>query len=153
MDSTGNNEWGRNGPDAAARETSDTRDPFAALEDDGSDRTDAEERRPGRSRKRLIGAAIFFLVLIASGTGLWMMLGGGDKKVDLRVRDSASKTEQATRDPESVTAQAIAEVRGATAAPTPSPSASPAIGTTEKDGGTSTVIAQNKPVTITIEAT
>ncbi len=153
MDSTGNNEWGRNGPGVAARETSETRDPIAALEGDGNERTDAEERRPGRGRKRLIGAAIFFLMLIASGAGLWMMFGGGDKKVDLRVRDSINKTEQAARDPESVTAQAIAEVRGATAAPTPFPSASPAIGTTETAGGTRTIIAPTTPVTVPIEGT
>jgi hypothetical protein len=151
MDSIGNNEWGRNGPGVAARETNDTRDPFAALEDDGNDRTDAEERRPGRGRKRLIVAAIFFLMLIASGAGLWMMFGGGDKKVDLRVRDSINKTEQATHDPESVTAQAIAEVRGATAAPAPAPSASPAIGTTETAGGTRTIIVPTTPVTVPIE--
>src|SRR5262245_13995002 len=152
MDSTGNNEWRRNGPAGVKEiETGETRDPFGALEDDENDRTDAENGRPGRGRKRLIGAAIFFLVLIASGTGLWMMLGGGDKKVDLRVRDSANKTEQATRDPESVTAQAIAEVRGATAAPTPSPSASPAIGTTETAGGTRTIIVPTTPVTVPIE--
>jgi hypothetical protein len=151
MDSTGNNEWGRNGPSAAARETSETRDPLATLEDEENDRTDAEERRPGRGRKRLIGAAIFFLALIASGAGLWMMFGGGDKKVDLRVRDAIDKTEQAARDPESVTAQAIAEVRGATAAPTPSPSASPAIGTTETAGGTRTIIVPTTPVTVPIE--
>ena len=48
---------------------------------------------------------------------MWMMFGGGGKKIDLRVRDNTPKVEQAARDPESVTAQAIAEVRGATATP------------------------------------
>jgi len=80
-----------------------------------------------------------------------MMFSGGDKKVDLRVRDNINKTEQATHDPESVTAQAIAEVRGATAAPAPSPSASPAIGTTETAGGTRTIIVPTTPVTVPVE--
>src|SRR5262249_12027066 len=152
MDSTENKEWRRNGPAGVKEiETGETRDPFGALEDDENDRTDAENRRPGRGRKRLIGAAIFFLMLIASGVSLWMMFAGGDKKVDLRVRDSVNKTEQVTHDPESVTAQAIAEVRGATAAPAPVPSVSPAISTTETAGGTRTIIVPTTPVTIPIE--
>ncbi len=158
MNPTGNNNWLHNGPAGVAeREANETRDPFAApyatLEDDENDKADAEERRPGRGRKRLIGAAIFFLILIAAGAGLWMMFGGGGKKVDLRVRDNTNKTEQAARDPESVTAQAIAEVRGATATPAPAASASPAIGTTETAGETRTIVMPATPVTVPAEVT
>ena len=156
MNSTGNNDLRHNGPAGVAeREAGETRDPFAvpyaALDDDGNDTTGAEERRPERRRKRLIGAAIFFLMLIASGAGLWMMFSGGGKKIDLRVRDNTGKTEQAARDPESVTAQAIAEVRGASATPTPAASASPAIGTTEATGGPRTIVVPATPVTVPID--
>src|SRR5215831_20551690 len=124
MNSTENNAWRRDGPAGVAeREAGDTEDPFVApnatLENEEKDKADDEERRPGRKRKRLVGAAIFFLILIAAGTGLWMMFGGGAKKIEVRVRDNTNKTEQTARDPESVTAQAIAEVRGATATPAP----------------------------------
>src|SRR6266545_1532325 len=155
MNSTGNN-WRHNGPAGVAeRETGEARDPFVApyatFEDDENDKTDTEERRTGRKRKRLIGAAIFFLILIAAGTGLWMMFGGGGKKIDLRVRDNTPKAEQATRDPESVTAQAIAEVRGATTTPMSAASASPAIGKSEATGETRTIVVPATPVTVPIE--
>jgi len=58
---------------------------------------------------------------------------------------------QAARDPESVTAQSIAEVRGVTAAPAPAPSASPATGTSEAAGGTRTIIVPTTPITVPIE--
>jgi hypothetical protein len=156
MNSTGNNDWRQNGPAGVAeRETGDTQDPFAATyamtEDDEKDKTDAEEQRPGRKRRRLIGAAIFFLILIAAGAGMWMMLSGGGKKVDLRVRDNTGKTEQAARDPESVTAQAIAEVRAATATPAPVASASPTMGTSEAKGETRTIVVPTTPITVPIE--
>jgi hypothetical protein len=157
MNSTGNNDWRHNGPAGVAeRETGETRDPFvppyAILEDDENDKTDTKGRRPGRGRKRIIGAAIFFLILIAAGAGLWMMFGGG-KRVDLRVRDNTNKTDQAARDPESMTAQAIAEVRGATATPSPAASASPAVGATEAAGGTRTIVVPTTPVTVPTEIT
>jgi hypothetical protein len=156
MNSTGNNDWRQNGPAGVTeRETGDTQDPFAATyaitEDDEKDKTDAEEQRPGRKRKRLIGAAIFFLILIAAGAGMWMMLSGGGKKVDLRVRDNTGKTEQAARDPESVTAQAIAEVRGATATPAPAASDFPAMGTSEAKGEARTIVVPTTPITVPIE--
>ena len=140
MNSTGNNDWRHNGAvGVAERETGDTRGsfrrPLRGLDDEENDKTDAEERRPGRKRKRLVGAAIFFLVLIAAGAGLWMMFGGGARtKVNVPVRDNAQKTDQAARGGDDATAQAIAEVRSATASPTPAASASPAIGTTEATG-------------------
>ena len=157
MNSTGNNDWRQNGPAGVAeRETGDTQDPLAAaygaIEDDEKDKTDAEEQRPGRKRKRLIGAAIFFLILIAAGAGMWLMLSGGGKKVELRVRDNADKTEQAARDPENVTAQAIAEIRGVTATPAPAPSAPSATGTSEAKGETRTIVEPATPVTVPIES-
>src|SRR5262249_39258826 len=156
MNSTGNNAWRRNGPAGVAEpEAGDTENPFVAtnapLDGEEKDKTDDEERRPGRKRKRLIGAAIFFLILIAAGTGLWMMFGGGAKKIDVRVRANTDKTEQTTRDPESVTAQAIAEVRGATMTQASAASASPAKGTTEATEGTRTIVVPTTPVTVPID--
>jgi hypothetical protein len=156
MNSTGNNDWRQNDPAGVAeRETGDTQDPLAAaygaIDDDEKDKTEAGEQRPGSRRKRLIGAAIFFLILIAAGAGMWVMLSGGGKKVELRVRDNSDKTEQAARDPESVTAQAIAEVRGVTATPAPAASVPPAMGTSEAKGETRTIVEPATPVTVPIE--
>jgi hypothetical protein len=157
MNSTGNNEWRHNGPAGVAeRETGETQNSFAAPyadgEDDENNKADAEEQRHGRKRKRLIGAVIFFLILIAAGAGLWMMFGGGARtKVNVTVRDNAQRTDQAARGGDDATAQAIAEVRRATASPTPAPSASPAIGTTDAAGGTRTIGAPATPVTVPID--
>src|SRR5262249_32452329 len=140
MNSTGNNDWRRNGSvGVAEHEPGDTQDPFAAytpLEDDEQDKTGAEEQRPGRKRKRLIGAVIFFLILIAAVAGVWMMSRGGPRtKVDVPVRDNAQKPDQTARSGDDATAQAIAEVRSATASPTPTVMASPGIETTGTIGG------------------
>jgi hypothetical protein len=156
MNPTGNNEWRHNGPAVAERETDETQDsfvaPYASFEDDENNKADAEEQRHGRKRKRLVGAAIFFLILIAAGAGLWMMFGGGaGTKVNVPVRDNAHRTDQAARGGDDATAQAIAEVRRATASPTPAPSASPAIGTTDATGGTRTIVAPATPVTVPID--
>jgi hypothetical protein len=157
MNSTGNNDWPRNSSvGVAERETGETPDPFAApygaFDDEVNDKTDAEEQRPGAKRKRLIGAAIFMLVLIATGAGLWMMFSGGARtKVNVPVRDNAQRTDQAARGGDDATAQAIAEVRSATATPSPAASASPAPGTIEAIGGTRTIIVPTTPVTVPIE--
>jgi hypothetical protein len=82
---------------------------------------------------------------------MWMLLSGGGKKVELRVRDNTDKTEQAARDPENVTAQAIAEVRGVTATPAPAASVPPAMGTSEAKGETRTIVEPATPVTVPIE--
>jgi hypothetical protein len=82
---------------------------------------------------------------------MWMMLSGGGKKVELRVRDNTDKTEQAARDPESVTAQAIAEVRGVTTTPPPAASVPPAMGTSEAKGETRTIVEPATPVTVPME--
>ena len=81
-----------------------------------------------------------------------MMFGGGARtKVNVPVRDNAQRTDQAARGGDDATAQAIAEVRSATASPTPAASASPAIGTTEATGGTRTIVVPTTPVTVPIE--
>jgi hypothetical protein len=157
MNSTGSNAWRHNGPAGVAeRETGETQDsfvaPYAAFEDDENNKAGAEEQRHSRKRKRLVGAAIFFLILIAAGAGLWVTFGGGARtKVNVPVRDNAQRTDQAARGGDDATAQAIAEVRRATASPTPAPSASPAIGTTDAAGGTRTIVAPATPVTIPID--
>jgi hypothetical protein len=157
MNSTGNNDWRHNGPAGVAeRETGETQDsfvaPYAAFEDDENDKADAVEQGHSRKRKRLVGATIFFLILIAAGAGLWVTFGGGARtKVNVPVRDNAQRTDQAARGGDDATAQAIAEVRRATASPTPAPSASPAIGTTDAAGGTRTIVAPATPVTVPID--
>src|SRR5262247_486697 len=157
MSSTGNNDLRYNGPAGVAeRETDETQDPFAAtynnIEEDEKDKTDAEERRAGRKRKRIVGAAIFILILICAGAGLWMMFGGGARtKVNVPVRDNAQRTDQAARGGDDATAQAIAEVRGATASPTPAASASPMIGTIGATGEPRTIVVPTTPITVPIE--
>src|SRR5262245_45102071 len=157
MSSTGNNDLRYNGPAGVAeRETDETQDPFAAtyinIEEDEKDKTDAEERRAGRKRKRVVGAAIFILIVICAGAGLWMMFGGGARtRVNVPVRDNAQRIDQAARVGDDATAQAIAEVRSSTASPTPAVSASPAIGTTDPARGTRTIIVPATPVTVPID--
>jgi hypothetical protein len=157
MNSTGNNDRRHNGPvGVAERETGETQDsftaPYASFEDDENDKADAEEQRHSRKRKRLVGAAIFFLILVAAGAGLWMMFGGGARtKVNVPVRDNAQRTDHTASGGDDATAQAIAEVRRATASPTPAPSATPAIGTTDSAGGTRTIVAPATPVTVPID--
>src|SRR5262245_36474537 len=157
MNSTGNNDWRRNGSvGVAERETGQTQDPFVApygvFDDDDKDETDAEERRPGGKRKRLIGVAIFFLILIFAGAGLWMMFSDGARtRVNVPVRDNAQRIDQAARGGDDATAQAIAEVRGATATPSPAVSASPVPGRIEAPGGTRTIIVPTTPVTVPID--
>jgi hypothetical protein len=114
--------------------------------------TDQSGRRETSRSKRIAGAAIFLLVLIIAGAGLWMMLGGSGKtKINVPVRDNAQRSEQVGRGNEDETAQAIAEVRSATASPTPAASASPAISMTEATGGTRTILMPTTPVTVPIE--
>src|SRR5262252_9159743 len=107
---------------------------YLSLDDDETDKSgspdDQSQRSAARRRKRIAGAALFLLVLIAAGAGLWMLFGGGaGVKVNVPVRDNSRRTDQAARSGDDATAQAIAEVRGATASPKPAPGASPAIAT------------------------
>jgi hypothetical protein len=142
------------------RDTGDTNEEpstFISLDDDEDDKTespvDRSGRRAVRGRRRIAGALIFLFIFIVAGAGLWLMMGGGGKtKIKVPVRDTAQKTDQAMRGNDD-TAQAIAEIRSATASPTPATSASPATGVTEATGGTRTIILPTTPVTVPIEGT
>src|SRR5262245_53312935 len=111
MNSNGNNNWRLNGA-IGVTDRGTGQYPFAethiAFDDDEKEGTDADEQRPGRKRKRFVGASLLLLISIVGGVGLWMMFGSSGKKINLQVRDNTHKTEQAERDPESMTAQAIA---------------------------------------------
>src|SRR5262249_48385994 len=126
---------------------------YLSLDDDEADKAgspdDQSQRRAARRRKRIAGAALFLLVVIAAGAGLWMLFGGGaGTKVNVPVRDNSQRTDQAARGGDDATAQAIAEVRSATASPTPAASASPMIGTT---GEPRTIVVPTTPITVPIE--
>src|SRR5215831_15932629 len=128
---------------------------YLSLDDDEADKAgapdDQSRRRAACRRKRIAGAALFLLVLIAAGAGLWMLFGGAGVKVNVPVRDNSQRTDQAARGGDDATAQAIAEVRSATASPTPAASASPVIGTTGVTGEPRTIIVPTTPVTVSIE--
>src|SRR5262249_15125242 len=82
----------------------------------------------------------------------WMLFGGGGgTKVNVPVRDNAQRTDQSARGGEDATAQAIAEVRSATASQTPAASASPGTGTTVATGEPRTIVVPSTPVTVPLE--
>jgi hypothetical protein len=145
----------------AERDTGDTNEEpstFISLDDDEDDKTDCPadqtSRRSARRRKRIAGVVLFLFILIVAGAGLWLLLGGGGKtKIKVPVRDNAQRADQATAGNNDETAQAIAEIRSATASPSPAASASPATGVTEATGGTRTIILPTTPVTVPIEGT
>src|SRR5262245_21093897 len=119
-------------------------------EDKENNKSGAGERPP-RKRKRAVGAALFLLLLAGAGAGIWLMSGGGSKtKVTVPVRDNAQRTDQA-RNNDDVTAQAIAEVRGATASPAPATSASPA--PVAPEAGAGTIVMPTTPVTVPMAGT
>jgi hypothetical protein len=128
---------------------------YLSLDDDADEAgspDDQSRRRAARRRKRIAGASLFLLVLIAAGAGLWMLFGGGSRtRVNVPVRDNTQGTDQSARGGDDATAQAIAEVRSATASPTPAASASPAIGTTGATGEPRTIVVPTTPVTVPIE--
>ena len=118
--------------------------------DDEGDKMESRADRSARRRKRLAGASIFLVVLIAAGAGLWMMFSdGAGTRINVPVRDNAQRPDQIAQGGADETTQAIAEIRSATATPTPAASASP--GTTEAIGGTRTIIVPTTPVTVPIE--
>ncbi|HEY7182915.1 MAG TPA: hypothetical protein VIC84_15905 [Blastocatellia bacterium] len=142
----------------AARDTGATKEEmFTHLPDDdeadkAESQADQSQRHAARRRKRIAGAALFLLVLIAAGAGLWMLLGGGPRtRVNVPVRDNVQRTDPA-RGGDDVTAQAIAEVRSATASPTPAASGSSVTGTIGATGEPGTIVAPTTPVTVPIEA-
>jgi len=153
-------DWKHNGAvgvtDRDAGDAKEEQLTYLSLDDDEADKAgapdDQSRRRAARRRKRIAGAALFLLVLIAAGAGLWMLFGGGaGTKVNVPVRDNSQRTDQAARGGDDATAQAIAEVRGATASPTPAASASPMIGTTGATGEPRTIVVPTTPITVTIE--
>jgi hypothetical protein len=142
------------------RDTGDMKgEPFTYLsDDDEADKTESQadqsRRRAARRRKRIAGASLFLLVLIAAGAGLWTLFGGSHRtKVNVPVRDNAQRTDRSTRSGDDATAQAIAEVRSATASPPPTPaaSASPMIGTTGATVEPRTIVVPTTPVTAPID--
>ena len=142
------------------RDADDTKgEPLTYLsDDDEADKAESPDgqsrRRAARRRKRIAGASLFLLVLIAAGAGLWVLFGGGSRtRVNVPVRDNSQRTDQSARGGDDATTQAIAEVRSATASPSPTPaaSASTAIGTTGATGETRTIIMPTTPVTVPID--
>ena len=130
--------------------------PFEPLGED-ADKTGASnqrEHRAPRRRNRLVGGVFFLLVLAVGGTGLWMMSGSNKTRVNVPVRDTARGIDSsAARNNDDVTAQAIAEVRGAIAAPAPAASTSPppATSTTGATEATRTIVMPTTPVTVPLE--
>jgi hypothetical protein len=128
-------------------------EPFNILSvDDDGDKTESRADPSARRRKRLAGASIFLLVLIAAGVGLWMMFSdGAGTKINVPVRDNAQRPDQIAQGSADETTQAIAEIRSATATRMPAASASPGTGTTGATEGTRTIIVPTTPVTVPIE--
>jgi hypothetical protein len=138
MDSIGNNGWHRNSAvNVTERLPIDTRtgategDPFAnafvAFEESGEtgNASPASDRlRTGRWRKRVIGATLCAMVAAVAGVCLWVATGDqGKTRIDLPVRDSQGVGGPAAVSPDDVTAEAIAEIRGAAHAPSPAAAA------------------------------
>jgi hypothetical protein len=142
-------------PGTTQRDPAMQGDPFAqdymSFDDDEQERESAEQQRPARKRRRLlVGSTIFLLVLAVAVASIWMMSGGGRKtKINVPVRETQQPDHAAARNNEDVTAQAIAEVRGATASATPALSASPV--PAAPVAGAGTIIMPTTPVTVPIE--
>jgi hypothetical protein len=99
-----------------------------------------------------VGAALFLLLLAGAGAGIWLLSGGQKTRVTVPVRDNSQRTDQAAaRNNDDVTAQAIAEVRGATASPAPAPSASPV--PVAPAAGAGTIVMPTTPVTVPMAGT
>ena len=101
----------------------------------------------GAKRRKLVRGFLVLATLALVVIGLFFWIGDGRKKIDLSVRDRNAQTGQgAPQKIDDVTAQAIAEVRGgASASPTPAPSAA---------SSAETAVAQDAtPVTIPLGAT
>jgi hypothetical protein len=154
-DGTGHNGLYQNGAPATTQHDPVTQDdPFAqdyiSFDGDEQHKTEIDEQRPDRKRGRLVGGAIFLLVLAAAGAGIWMMMSGNQKtKINVPVRETQKTDQAASRNNEDVTAQAIAEIRGATTSPTPALSASPV--PAAPVAGPATIIMPTTPVTVPME--
>jgi hypothetical protein len=120
-------------------------DPFASIQfDDEGDKSESQEskrQRSPRRHKRLVGALIL-LALVGGAAGFWILSGGGKTRITVPVRDNTRNDAAPSRNSDDVTAQAIAEVRSAIAAQTPSVSSSP------QSRGAGTAITGTTPVTM-----
>jgi hypothetical protein len=148
MNSNGNNGWHRNGAVGVTEQSlgntqaSDTQDdPFANAYVDFDDESSAagettghsSRQRTGRRRKRVIGGLLCVLLVAVTSVCLWVVTGDrGKTKINLPVKDASAPQGASgiARNPDDVTAEAIAEVRSAatTAAPVTSASPLPAAG-------------------------
>jgi hypothetical protein len=126
------------------------------FEDDDKDLAEDDERESARKRKRkrLVGLILALIILAASGAGLWMILGSRKTKIRIPVRDNTKKIDQSTTgstDNNSVTAQAIADVRSAVGSPTPSPPPSPSPSPIPVKGVTGATVMSTIPVTVAMD--
>jgi hypothetical protein len=140
MNSNGNNGWHRNGAVGVTDQSpgntqvGDTQDdpfahPYVAFDDESGETEDttsqSSQRRTSRRRKRVIGGLLCLLLVVVTGVCLWVVTGDhGKTKINLPVKDASAQTagDGNARNPDDVTAEAIAEVRSA--APSPAPAAS-----------------------------
>src|SRR5262245_25206230 len=136
-------------PNAPRRDPGMQGDPldrnYQDFDDDEKNKIGAEEPRPRGKRGRLVGLVLFLLLLAFVGAGIWLMFSGNKTKINVPVRDNAQKSDQ-SRSNDDVTAEAIAEVRGATTSPTPALSvpATPA-------ASAGTIIVPTTPATVPME--
>jgi hypothetical protein len=119
--------------------------------DDEQDGMDVEDQKPPRKRKRWVAVVLFLIFLIGGGVGVWMTMSGGGRKtrINVPVRDTQRADQSSARNNEDVTAQAIAEIRGAAASPTPAASASSV--PISPASGVGTVLMPTTPVTVPLE--
>lgn len=138
--------------DLATSEANAIGNEYVVFDADGLDApaTEAAHQNKSRRRRKLIIGTLLILLLIGSvAFALYFMLGGNRTPLNLRVRDTRtqeSKTKEAQRNPDDVTSQAIAEVRGATPEPNPPSSSTP----TAPNG--SARVSPSSPVTVPIES-
>jgi hypothetical protein len=121
------------------------------MTDDEQERADIEEQKPARKRKRRVAVVLLLIFLITGGIGVWVTMsgGGGKTRINVPVRNTQRADQNSARNNEDVTAQAIAEIRGTAASPTPATSLSPV--PVSPTSGVGTVIMPTTPVTVPVE--
>ncbi len=108
----------------------------------------ASDRKKSRRRRIITGAILMLLLIAGVVVAIYFMLGGNRTPVNLKVRDTRaqdSKPQAKPQNPDDVTSQAIAEVRGATS------EASPTVSTTPNVTTDVTRTMPAMPVTVPIE--